>query len=103
MRKCGILAAVAAVPAVMFALDSTSETVTQEAIDRLVDGKTVVIVDHRLSTDVTDQILVRKDGRLAPRGTGTDALAHSDGRYAARTAVRRWQLPAGDSVEGIRP
>ncbi|MFJ8313360.1 MULTISPECIES: ABC transporter ATP-binding protein [unclassified Streptomyces] len=84
------------------ALDSTSETVVQQAIDRLVAGKTVVVVAHRLSTVVgADQILVVEDGRITQRGTHTDLLANPDGRYArmwaAQSASRQWQLPAGDS------
>ncbi|MFJ7899583.1 ABC transporter ATP-binding protein [Streptomyces sp. NPDC096198] len=80
------------------ALDSTSETVVQEAIDRLVDGKTVIVVAHRLSTVVgADQILVVEDGRITQRGNHTDLLAASDGRYArmwaAQAAARHWQLP----------
>ena len=84
------------------ALDSTSETVVQHAIDRLVAGKTVVVVAHRLSTVVgADQILAVEDGRITQRGTHTDLLANPDGRYArmwaAQSASRQWQLPAGDS------
>ncbi|MGW3198582.1 ABC transporter ATP-binding protein [Streptomyces sp. NPDC001118] len=80
------------------ALDSTSERVVQAAIDRLVDGKTVVVVAHRLSTVVgADQILVVEDGRVTQRGTHTDLLAEPDGRYArmwaAQAAARHWQLP----------
>ena len=80
------------------ALDSTSETVVQEAIDRLVDGKTVVVVAHRLSTVVgADQILVVEDGRITQRGTHTELLEDPEGRYArmwaAQAAARHWQLP----------
>lgn len=89
------------------ALDSTSETVVQEAIDRLVDGKTVIVIAHRLSTVVgADQILVLEDGRITQRGTHSDLLTDPDGRYArmwmAQAAARHWQLPvAGARTEGM--
>jgi ATP-binding cassette subfamily B protein IrtB len=80
------------------ALDSTSETVVQQAIDRLVAGKTVVVIAHRLSTVVgADQILVVEGGRITQRGTHTDLLTDPDGRYArmwaAQSASRDWQIP----------
>ncbi len=63
------------------ALDSTSETVVQDAIDRLVEGKTVIVIAHRLSTVVgADQILVVEGGRITQRGTHTDLLADPEGR-----------------------
>ncbi|MEV7383587.1 ATP-binding cassette domain-containing protein [Streptomyces lydicus] len=89
------------------ALDSTSETVVQEAIDRLVKGKTVVVVAHRLSTVVgAGQILVVEDGRITQRGTHTDLLTTPDGRYArmwtAQVAARHWQLPVTAARTGGR-
>ncbi|MBX9359656.1 ABC transporter ATP-binding protein [Streptomyces sp. WAC04114] len=85
------------------ALDSMSETVVQQAVDRLVAGKTVVVIAHRLSTVVgADQILVVEDGRVTQRGTHTDLLTESDGRYArmwaAQSAAREWQIPGGAHV-----
>ncbi|MFJ1729965.1 ABC transporter ATP-binding protein [Streptomyces sp. NPDC088254] len=82
------------------ALDSMSETVVQQAVDRLVAGKTVVVIAHRLSTVVgADQILVVEDGRVTQCGTHTDLLTASDGRYArmwaAQSAAREWQIPGG--------
>jgi ATP-binding cassette subfamily B protein IrtB len=80
------------------ALDSESERVVQQAIDRLVAGKTVVVIAHRLSTVVgADQILVVEGGRITQRGTHSDLLTDPDGRYArmwaAQSASRAWQIP----------
>lgn len=85
------------------ALDSTSERVVQEAIDRLVAGKTVIVVAHRLSTVVgADQILVVEGGRITQRGTHTELLADPEGRYArmwaAQSSSREWRIPGAHPV-----
>ena len=52
------------------ALDSESEKMIQEALDRLVVGKTVLIIAHRFSTiKNATQILVFKDGEIIDSGT----------------------------------
>ncbi len=86
------------------ALDTESEVVVQQAIDRLVAGKTVVVIAHRLSTIVgADQILVVDGGRITQRGTHTDLLADTDGRYArmwsAQLAARKWHLSCLGSTD----
>jgi ATP-binding cassette, subfamily B, bacterial IrtB/YbtQ len=82
------------------ALDTESEVVVQQAIDNLVQGKTVVVIAHRLSTVVgADQIVVIEDGMVAQRGRHEELLADSNGRYArmwsAQLAVRSWHVPSG--------
>ncbi|MGW3570664.1 ABC transporter ATP-binding protein [Streptomyces sp. NPDC000941] len=62
-------------------LDSTSEAAVQEALTEALDGRTAVVIAHRLSTvRAADLILVVEDGRIVERGTHTALLA-AGGRY----------------------
>jgi len=57
------------------ALDTESERLVQQAIDRLLAGRTVFVIAHRLSTVThADQILVLDHGRIVERGTHDDLL-----------------------------
>jgi subfamily B ATP-binding cassette protein MsbA len=60
------------------ALDTESERVIQDAIERLLKGRTVFVIAHRLSTvQRADQILVMENGLVRERGTHASLLAES--------------------------
>jgi subfamily B ATP-binding cassette protein MsbA len=77
------------------ALDTESERLVQEAIDRLLAGRTVFVIAHRLSTVVhADQILVLDRGEIVERGTHAELLAQH-GTYHRLHAA---QLRRDDAV-----
>jgi ATP-binding cassette, subfamily B, bacterial MsbA len=63
-------------------LDSESESLVQEALERLMTGRTSFVIAHRLSTVVNaDWVLVLNEGRVVEQGTHADLLARPDGLY----------------------
>jgi ATP-binding cassette subfamily B protein len=63
-------------------LDSESEALVQEAMQRLMVGRTVIVIAHRLSTVVSlDRILVFSRGQLVEDGPHAALLTRRDGLY----------------------
>jgi subfamily B ATP-binding cassette protein MsbA len=78
------------------ALDTESERLVQEAIDRLLAGRTVFVIAHRLSTVVhADQILVLDRGEIVERGTHSELLAQRGTYYRLHAAQLRRDEAAG--------
>lgn len=80
------------------ALDSESETLVQEALDRLMADRTTLVIAHRLSTiRRADLICVLQQGRIVERGTHEQLLAPGAAGYYRRL-VEMQQL-SGDKNE----
>ncbi len=79
-------------------LDSETEHLIQEALFRLMDGRTVIAIAHRLSTITgMDRILYLEDGRIAEEGSHQELLRRN-GRYAAL-----WHRQVGGFLPEKRP
>ncbi len=78
------------------ALDAVSERAVQEAVDRLAEGRTTLVVAHRLATvKKADRILVFDQGRIIAEGTHA-ALVAEGGLYAR---LARLQFTDGLAAE----
>ena len=81
-------------------LDSESEALIQEALERVMVGRTSLVIAHRLSTvRAADRILVLDGGRLVEQGTH-EVLLEKDGLYAR---MYRTQFLGKGSGERVRP
>ncbi|MFC8174491.1 ABC transporter ATP-binding protein [Streptomyces sp. NPDC057242] len=79
------------------ALDSESELLVQEALWRLMEGRTALVVAHRLSTVAgMDRLVVLDRGRIVEQGTHR-ALLDADGAYA-----KLWQHQSGGFLDDTR-
>jgi ATP-binding cassette subfamily B (MDR/TAP) protein 10 len=75
------------------ALDSESEHLVQDALEKLMAGRTVITIAHRLSTiRNADQIAVITDGRIAEMGSYGGLITIKDGIF--RKLVERQTITA---------
>ena len=85
------------------ALDTESERLVQEAIDRLLKGRTVFVIAHRLSTVVhADQILVLDRGEIVERGTHAELLAQHGTYHRLHAAQLRRDETGATAAVGAR-
>ncbi|XP_047310272.1 ABC transporter B family member 19 isoform X2 [Impatiens glandulifera] len=88
-QRIAIARAVVKDPAILLldeatsALDAESECVLQEALERLMRGRTTVVVAHRLSTiRAVDNIAVIQDGRIVEQGRHGELISRPEGAYS---------------------
>ena len=82
------------------ALDAESETLVQQALERLMEGRTTLVIAHRLATVLkANRILVMDDGRIVE--TGSHASLQKQGGLYARLAHLQFQsgLALEDAAE----
>jgi ATP-binding cassette subfamily B protein len=83
-------------------LDSASESLVLQALDRLMEGRTSLIIAHRLSTVRTaDRIVVIKDGRTVESGTHEELVRRDDGVYRTLSQLQLdlTESPSPDAKE----
>ena len=73
-----------------------NETKVQGALSRLLQGKTVLVIAHRMRTvEAADKIVVLADGRVAEQGTSRELLSQS-GQFAQmvrlQTESQTWSI-----------
>ena len=78
-------------------LDVENETQVQQALSRLLAGKTVLVIAHRMRTVAnSDKIVVLKEGRVAEQGAPAELMAREGGLYRRmvelQTEASGWSL-----------
>jgi ATP-binding cassette subfamily B protein len=69
-------------------LDPATEALLERAIDKLIKGRTVIVIAHRLSTvERVDQIAIVEDGRIVEHGARLDLAAEPSSRFSALLRV----------------
>ncbi|HUX97319.1 MAG TPA: ABC transporter transmembrane domain-containing protein [Bacteroidales bacterium] len=70
-------------------LDSESERLVQEALEKLMEGRTSVVIAHRLATvRKADKIIVLNEGRIVEEGTHNELLSEGNGLYKTLTELQ---------------
>lgn len=76
-------------------LDSESEALIQDALAKLMEGKTVIAIAHRLSTIMKmDRIIVMEHGKVTLSGTHGELLAQESNLYK-----KLWSIQAGGFID----
>jgi len=78
-------------------LDVENETKVQEALSRLLAGKTVLVIAHRMRTvENADKIIVLSEGSVVEEGSPAELLEHEGGvfarMHALQSASAQWSL-----------
>jgi len=95
-QRIGIARAVLANPRILIFdeatsnLDSKSEKLIQEAMEKIKRGRTVIVIAHRLSTiKKADKIIVLEDGKVSEEGSHYELASRNGGLYAELLKLQR--------------
>ena len=81
-------------------LDVESETKVQAALSRLVHGKTVLAIAHRMRTIASaDKVVVLEKGKVVEQGVPSELVADEDSRFGRMCALQngsKWGMRAND-------
>lgn len=82
------------------ALDAASESIVQEALDRLMVGRTTIVVAHRLSTiRNVDAIAVVQDGVIVEMGNHEELMAKGNaGAYFALVRLQEMAMASDGTI-----
>jgi ABC-type multidrug transport system fused ATPase/permease subunit len=70
-------------------LDSESERLVQEALEKLMQGRTSLVIAHRLATvRNADKIIVLESGRIVEQGTHAELILNENGLYKTLTELQ---------------
>ncbi|MFQ5972214.1 MAG: ABC transporter transmembrane domain-containing protein, partial [Alphaproteobacteria bacterium] len=87
-------------------VDAENEAVIQQALDRLIEGRTTLVLAHRLSSVISaDRILALEDGRVAESGTHGELMAREGAyhRLMVSQAGRRGEETLGHDLADADP
>jgi len=83
-------------------LDSDAEEKVQQALTNLMQGRTTLVVAHRLATVVdADRIVVLEKGQVTGMGTHAQLLERHEGYQ--RLVARQFRSPAGEREDAVHP
>src|SRR5262245_4310461 len=86
------------------AVDAENEAVIQEALDRLMKGRTTLIFAHRLSSVIgADRILVLDEGRVVESGPHAELMARRGLYHRLMAGQAADGPPSGDAIPGLEP
>jgi ATP-binding cassette, subfamily B, bacterial MsbA len=95
-QRIGIARAILANPKILIfdeatsSLDSQSERLIQDSMEKIKTGRTTIIIAHRLSTiQKADKIIVLEEGRIAEEGSHTELLTKKEGLYNKLTELQK--------------
>ncbi len=70
-------------------LDVENESKVQGALSRLLAGKTVLVIAHRMRTvEAADRIIVLADGKVVENGSPSELLAKEDSMFRRMTSLQ---------------